>query len=408
MEINQTQLKTQSAFFWTYILNTPFWALYTMLPYIMYKEMQASPLQITLVIALKPMVSLFSFYWSSLVNQRRDRLVSNVVWAGILGHLPFLLIFLVNNSWFCVFGSALYMLLSRGVMPAWSEILKLNIPGASRPKVFAYSSSLWYLGSGLFPFFFGWLLDDSYQAWQWLFPLTSLLSLTAILFQVQIPIPEQEENNVLATRKSWMQPLRDAFTLIKNRPDFKNYLMGFTLGGSGLIVLQPALPIFFIDNLQLSYVELGMAITLFKGIGYALASPLWAKGMEQMNIYRFSSFVMFIAAFFPLILLSSFWSPVAIYLAYLIYGCMQAGSELSWNLSGPLFSKEEDSSIYSSVNVLMVGIRGCLIPPLGAFLCFYGGPMAAMFAGCFFCLLATWQMVSYSQNFMSLEKSYRS
>ena len=37
---------------------------------------------------------------------------------------------------------------------------------------------------------------------------------------------------------------------------------------------------------------------------------------------------------------------------------MQAGSELSWNMSGPLFSKQEESSSYTSVNIVTAGIRG--------------------------------------------------
>lgn len=398
MQLDQSLLKTRSAFLWTYLLNTPFWALYMMLPYIMYRELHASALQITLVIALKPMVSLFSVYWSAHINKRRDRLISNVIWAGILSHVPFILIFWINNAWFCVAASAIYMLLYRGVMPAWSEILKLNIPGASRPKVFAYSSSLWYLGSGLFPFFFGWLLDGSYHAWQWLFPLTSLISLSAIFLQVQIPIASEKhsaENLTLA--EQFVRPWREAIKLIRSRPDFTRYLIGFTLGGSGLIVLQPALPLFFIDHLNLSYVELGTAITLFKGIGYALTSPLWARWMERVNIYRFSSLVMFIAALFPLCLLCSSWDHICLYIAYLGYGCMQAGSEMSWNLSGPLFSRDEDSSIYSSVNVLMVGLRGSVIPLLGAFLCTIGSPLAAMIAGTIFCLLATLHMALCSR-----------
>jgi MFS family permease len=365
----------------------------------MYKDLHASPLQITLVIALKPMVSLFSFYWSSLVIKRRDRLVSNVIWAGILGHIPFILLFWINDPWFCVAASAIYMLLSRGVIPAWTEILKLNISVDSRPKVFAYTSSLWYLGSGLFPFFFGWLLDGSLYSWHWLFPITALLSLSAIFLQIQIPIPTTTplHSAHLSFRNQLTQPLKNAWQLIKSRQDFSRYLVGFTLGGSGLIVLQPALPLFFVDNLNLSYVELGTAITLFKGIGYALTSPAWARWMDRVDIYRFSSAVMFIAALFPLCLICSQWNLICLYIAYLGYGFMQAGSELSWRLSGPLFAREEDSSIYSSVNVLMVGLRGCLIPPLGALLCTFGSPVLAILTGALFCLLGTLHMISCSR-----------
>lgn len=393
--------RTRTAFLWSYICNTPFWALYSLLPFILYKDLQASPLQITLIIALKPAVSLFSLYWSAHVNQRPDRLVANIVWANILGHLPFFFAPWINTSWFFVMASAVYMLLSRGMIPAWTEILKRNLPESYR-QLFAYSSSVWYIGAGLFPFVFGWFLDDTYQAWRWLFPLTALLSLSAIILQVRIPIRKQEEsaesNLLIDSSHALIQPWKHAWALIRSRPDFCRYLMGFMLGGSGLIILQPALPTFFMSILKLSYTELGVAMTLCKGIGYALTSPLWARWMNQVNIYRFISATTFIACLFPLLLMGAEVYASWLYVAYLSYGVMQAGSELSWRLSGPIFSQADDSSMYSSVNVLMVGLRGCVVPLLGSFLCLIGGPILVMLLGSFLCLLATLYMSICSQK----------
>ena len=50
------------------------------------------------------------------------------------------------------------------------------------------------------------------------------------------------------------------------------------------------------------------------------------------------------------------------YAAYTMFGIMQAGSTLSWHLSGPIFSKEKDSTLFSGVSVAMVGLRGCIFP----------------------------------------------
>jgi hypothetical protein len=37
---------------------------------------------------------------------------------------------------------------------------------------------------------------------------------------------------------------------------------------------------------------------------------------------------------------------------------MQAGSDLSWHISGPVFSKEKESTLFSGTYVLAVGISG--------------------------------------------------
>lgn len=47
---------------------------------------------------------------------------------------------------------------------------------------------------------------------------------------------------------------------------------------------------------------------------------------------------------------------IMLYVAYGLYGVMQAGSELGWHMSGPCFAQEKDSTVFSSTNVLMVGI----------------------------------------------------
>jgi MFS family permease len=179
-----------SAYLWVHALATPLWVLYNLLPYILYKDLGATPLQITTLVVLKPLVSLLAIYWGEAINQRPDRLLANVIWARLLSLLPFFLFPLVDNVWYFVAASAFYMLLHRGVIPAWMEILKLNLPKASMGKTFAAGSLIGYVGNTLSPFLIGWLLDDFFQAWRWLFPITALISLSSILICTKISIPE--------------------------------------------------------------------------------------------------------------------------------------------------------------------------------------------------------------------------
>jgi len=394
---------TSSAFMWTRVLNTPFWALYSMLPFFLYKDLHATPLQVTLIIALKPLVSLISLYWSSSVNARSDRLIPNVIWAGIIGHLPFFFFPFFSNVWFFIISFGIYSMLNRGVIPAWMEILKLNIKESTREKVFAYGAAFGYLGSALFPIFIGWILDDYSQSWKWLFPLCAALSLGSVYFQMRIKIPVRKEQ-IEAVHPSFSfynglaNPWINAWRLIRARPDFGRFQVGFMLGGCGLMVMQPALPHFFVDTLLLSYTELAIALTICKGLGFAFTSPIWARWLNKVDIYLFSSFVTAMACTFPIFLacaqLDLFW----VYVAYLSYGVMQAGSELSWNLSGPIFAKEEDSSVFSSVNILTVGLRGCVAPILGGYLGFMSSSMTVILLGAFLCAISSIVMLGYSRQ----------
>ncbi len=275
------------------------------------------------------------------------------------------------------------MMLYRGVVPAWMEILKLNMPEAGQKQVFAYVNTLMYVGSGLLPIAFGWLLDDFSQSWRWIFPITALLSFCSIILQLRIPIPPSSippppQTQPIAVHHLW-QPWIDAWRLILSRSDFARYQLHFILlGGAGLMIIQPALPELFMGSSHLSFTEVATAIGLCKGLGYVLTTPLWTRAMHRIDLFRFSSYVTFLAMLYPLCLIAATTHISWFYIAYLLYGVMQVGSELSWHLSGPIFSKNEDSSLFSSVNVVSVGLRGCVMPFLGWLLFTLFGPIPVL------------------------------
>lgn len=400
--LEETSQKTRAAFVWTSILNTPFWAIFNMLPFILYKDLHATPLQVTMIIILKPAVSLFALYWSALIEKRKDRLLSNLIWARVISHLPFFFFPFIDNPWLFIASFGLYMMLARGTVPAWMEVLKLNVPGVSLEKTFAYGSALGYIGAAVIPFALGGLMDTYAQSWRWIFPATALISLGAILFKNRIPLSvhdmQQEEAPRLSFKQQILKPWKSVWELLWRRPDFARYQLGFMLGGSGLIVMQPALPVFFMDGLHLTYTELAVALTLCKGIGFAATSSSWAKLIRKIDIYRFNSWVTVLAFVFPLCLLAAQVNLAWLYGGYILYGIMQAGSEMSWNLSGPMFAKAEDSSVYSNVNVLTVGLRGCFVPAIGSLLAYQVHASGVMLLGGVLCLLSAFFMAKYSRQ----------
>ena len=392
--------RTKTAYVATRVLDTPFWAIYNLLPVILYKDLHATPLQLATMIALKPIVSLLSMYWSSAINSRRDRLVSNIVIARIVGYLPFFFFPFINNPWFFIASFGLYMMLAIGIVPAWMEILKLNIPKTSREKVFSYTQAFGYMGGGLLPFALGWILDEHFEAWRLLFPITASIALLSFIFQFRLLIPKKENDSVYTHnfKEHLLKPWKTAWALLQERPDFAQFQIGSMFIGCGLMIIQPALPSFFVDSLHLSYTEIAIALTLCKGIGFAIASPFWSKWINKVDIYLFSGWIASLGFLFPAFLILSQWEINSLWCGYVCYGIMQAGNELLWNMSGPLFSSEEDSSIYTSVNILAIGLRGCMIPFLGSLVASTMGPSAAMVFSGVLCLLALFPLLSYRKT----------
>jgi len=380
--------KTRSAFLWTHVLRAPFWAIYNLLLFILYKDLHATPFQIALFIALKPVVSILSIYWGGYIHQRPDRLLPNIIWGGILSYIPFLFFPAFYNAWFVLFASAWFMVLYRGVVPAWMEIFKKNLPGEMKQRVFSYGAMVSFIVGSCLPLFMGPLLDHYPLIWRWIFLITGAIGIIAIVFQRNIPIEPSETSGSLPSFKEHLiSPWKKTWEIISSNQGFRSFQIGFmVLGGGGLMIFQPALPSFFVDVLGLSYTELAIALTLCKGVGFALTSPLWAKAMPRFDIFPFGGAVTLGGFLFPLILLLGGFHHFWIYAAYFLYGIMQAGSELAWHLSGPHFSGEKDSSTFSNVNILTVGLRGLVIPQLGALLCFFFPSAAVLFIGGGLCL----------------------
>lgn len=382
---------TAVAYLITRVLDTPFWGIFNLLPFILYKDLHVTPFQLAFMIALKPTTALFSSYWTHHHGQSSPRFARTIAVARRLAFLPFFLFPLIDNAWYVIASFGLFMFFQSGMMPLWMELLAEQVSKEKRESIFSYAQTFGYLGAGILPFLLGWVLDEWEGAWRWLFVGAASLGLTAEFWLRRVPA--QTSNRILTPPSHpLLRPWKQAWKLLSFRRDYARFQINFMLLGSGLMILQPALPAFFIDRLNLSYVEMGVAITLCKGIGFACGSPLWLSWIRKVDLFKLGALISLLAVTFPILLLTAQYEYLFIYLCYLIYGVMQSGNELSWNMSGPIFAGKESSAPYSSINVIAVGLRGVIIPPLGAYLLADFGPVSAIIASSLLCLFAMQRM----------------
>jgi len=390
-DARHTITKTRSAVIWNSIFSVPLLTIYNFIAIILYRDLGGSALQVMLLIMFKPVGALFSLYWSAAVSKRQDRLISNVAWSGVLARIPFLFFPFVENPWYLVISGGIYWTLSRGGMPAWMEILKQNLPSSERGLIFSKGSAMGYLEGVVLAIGVGVLLDRDAQAWRWVFPLSAGIGMIGVFLQSKVPVRSSSPHTETPSSyegfraQHLVDPWRHALNLLKERPDFSRFQWGFMLCGGAMMVMQPALPIFFVDILGITYTKLAIAITICKGLSFAITSSLWGRWLNTANIFRFSMLIFFCVGFFPLFLIFAPSNLAWLYLAYILYGIAQSGSELIWHLSGPIFSGDQDSSQYSGVNVMTVGIRGAIVPPLGTVLCIAIGPIAVFIFAILLC-----------------------
>lgn len=402
------------------LLSTPFWCLLSLMVFILYKQAQLSPWQVTLLIALKPMSSLLSPYWSHAICKRPDRILTNLAGANFLRHLPFLGILWIDASWYILLAFGIYMTLTRALIPAWMELVKINLPGRQREGMVSSITTIDFLGTALFAVGAGLFLDAYPDWWRELFAFSALLGMIGTAALLWVPPPIKKEGRLAppsilcrevgcekyglakeAVRYA-LRPWKEVGALLRRRTDFLFFQIGFMLGGGGLMLMQPALPHLFVDTFHLSYTEMSLALSLCKGVGVALTSSLWTRLFRKITLFQLSAFVTLCATLFPFLLLATSLHLALLYIAYIFYGAMQAGSELSWHMSGLVFAREEESAPFSITNVLTVGVRGSLLPTLGALLLPTLHTVGVILFGACFCLLASLYFFSYRKKTLSV------
>jgi MFS family permease len=273
-------------------------------------------------------------------------------------------------------------------MPAQMEILKQNVPSGAREGFFSWSSAVNCLGGVLIGVFLSFCIND--HDWKVLFLLSAGFGLLALVLQARVPIDSflvsepPTKRNPLFT--SLVTPWKDSWNLLRERPDFARFQLGFMMGGIGLMLIMPALVLYSADELAISHVDMTISRFVWMGIGFVLATAFWRKKIALQGICRLTGLVCLLFAFSALFWILASWETVWFFAAFFLYGVAQAGSHLIWHLSGPLFAGSGDSSLFSTVNILTVGLRGLIVPLTASLLCVWIGPLFVIAFGMAWCL----------------------
>jgi predicted MFS family arabinose efflux permease len=173
-------------------------------------------------------------------------------------------------------------------------------------------------------------------------------------------------------RKILLDPIHRSLHLLKENKAFAAFERSFSIYGMGFIMMQPIIPIYMVDKLNLSYTNNFLAKGVLSQIGLLLLSPIIGKLHDRMHPFRFISASFALLMVFPILfVISSLWAGepvvavVIVFIAYTIFGVAMAGINVAWNMSSIFFAGKDDASMYQSVHVTMTGIRGMIAPVLG-------------------------------------------
>lgn len=382
MKVEEDCKKTKFSLLIMNLTEEPLLAFYSLLPFILTKELNANAFQLSLFLMLRPVLSSFSFFWGMFFTyKKKQNLLQNHMVAWILARVPFLFFPIINNLYYVFFAAAVYQLFYKAGFPAWIEIFKRKIKSdRSRKNIFSLFNFFGYVESILIGLFVGNFLDRSSFNWKIAFFFSALIGLASFFIQRKIDIPVENNKSVMK-KNNFFTPIKDIIKLLQNKKDFALFQKGFMIGGFALMFITPALYIFSNNILNLSYSNMTTARFVLTGIGFALSSFFWKKALDKTSINFVMPFVLSGFSVYIVFLLLSKYFLMFFYLAFFFYGIAQAGSVLLWKISGMIFSKEENSVLYTSTNLLCLGLRGLIAPILGSIFCNLLGVSAVLLIG---------------------------
>jgi len=360
-------IQTRRALLWMHILNEPMVALYTLLPFILVKDFGAGAFEVSLFISLRPILTFFSYFWGINLSRKKSDLIPNVMTAYVLAYLPFALLSITGNIWLILLSAGFYQLFYKAGLPGWVEVMQQNLPTQVRDNVFSLSFVLGFVMSGTIGVFLGFLLDANPNYLRGLLSVFALIGLSNLFLLKKIPRspPQESTATPIQKRAHFKTALKDSLRLLRTTPDFWIFQVAFTIGAGSLMLMSPSLSLFYVSVLSLSHAQITVARFLFMALGVIGASLFWKKGLQRFHVNRLSIWLLIGFGVFSLTMLMAQMHLYFLYLAFLFYGISQSGSHLVWNLSGPIFAKGHGSIPYTSVNLLMVGVRGLIFPMLG-------------------------------------------
>jgi hypothetical protein len=273
------------------------------------------------------------------------------------------------------------------------EVLQQNLPTKTREYVFALSFVLGFLVSGTLGVSLGFLLDANPQSLRILLCGFSLIGLSNLIFLKQIPITQSIEKKAY-----FMTALKESWCLVQKFPDFRIFQIVFMIGGGALMLISPSLSLYYVDVLALSHTQITMARFVFMALGVIGSSFFWKKGLQRFHLNMLSIGILLGFGAFALCMLIAQKSLFFLFAAFVFYGIAQSGSHLIWNLSGPIFAGGNGSIPYTSVNLLMIGIRGLIFPFLGGSLASALDAQIVIGIGMLICFLGALNVYSRSTS----------
>ncbi|GAB4183559.1 MAG: hypothetical protein Tsb002_05810 [Wenzhouxiangellaceae bacterium] len=252
-----------------------------------------------------------------------------------------------------------------------SAVWRANFPRQVRARITGQMTTLSSLMIAITGGLIGLLLDYAPGQYRWVWLFAALAGGAAALIYRQARVRrhnlmlrrEREQQGPVTLRQRWQQ----FGEVLSADRDFRNYMIGMFVFGSGNLMMLAPLIVILNDSFVLGRLEQVLITSTLPLIALATTVPLWAPLLDGSHIidYRARQSWFFVAAILFFTLAVIFGLEWLLWLGGVTLGVAYAGGNLGWNLGHNDFTDDRQATIYMGIHVTLTGLRGLIMPPLG-------------------------------------------
>jgi MFS family permease len=303
---------------------------------------------------------MLSLFYANLMQGRQK--MPYATWPIVAGRGLFVLtLFTFTPLSFALVSSA-SQLLGGIVAPAYAAVVKEIYPDDKRGIIMAY------IRVGMtFTMFFATLLAGfllKQVSFRYLFPIAGIAGVASALSfgAIRTQPVDPSEGNI--QRQQPFHFLADTFAIFSRHRQFMLYMTAIFVAGFGNLMLLPLYPIFQVDSLHITAVQLAI-LTGVSTMVWMLTYPYWGRYVDVRSPVQATVANMVLSSLVPLIFFAtgSVWMLIP---AYVILGIVNGGTELAYFNSLLHFAEDGMETRYQALHNFLLGIRGTVAPFCGA------------------------------------------
>ncbi|MBM3328209.1 MAG: MFS transporter [Calditrichaeota bacterium] len=344
------------------------------------KSLGASALEVTALTMIAPLGAASSLWWARLMQGRSQG--KFILLFGSLGALSVASGMFLSGVGHLLAIWLLYHLFIQALFgQAENRVLQQHTDPRRTGRVYGLAQSLAMGIAGILAFGAGIYMDRVDTGYRHIFLPMALILFGAVYLLGTIPTRRASGDRVELGGRLAYRPVAQMIELLTKRPDFLRFETAFMLYGIAFMMILPVVPLYLVDDLELTYRQIGTAQGAVMKTAMILAIPVCGRFFDRSTPHRMGTLTFWLLATYPLLLLSALLFTgtlrlMAIHTAFAVFGIAMSGVVVLWNLSSIRFSGGEDSNIYQSVHVAATSIRGSFAPLLGlASMSLFGRPV---------------------------------